>query len=258
MEDNCRGFKDALGKLIEKGALLQYRMALDLKLVDSLTQEKLGKLQPPPFNDEYEQWYTESMQVVKQLLPDRFDDFKRLYRDDKRKDIDFVTYGVADYSIGLETRRGVRVLADGKAALPKLQQQVNILKAAHERLESVLFDMTEILQASLFDNELEAATELNNKGFVRGAGAIAGVVLERHHGKVCMRHGVTTRKKHPMINDYNELLKGANIVDVPTWRFIQHLGDLRNLCDHDKERDPKKDEVADLIAGVSKITKTLF
>jgi hypothetical protein len=45
---------------------------------------------------------------------------------------------------------------------------------------------------------------------------------------------------------------------MPTWRFIQHLADLRNLCDHKKKRDPKTEDIDELIEGVEKITKTLF
>ena len=54
------------------------------------------------------------------------------------------------------------------------------------------------------------------------------------------------------------MLKDNDVIDTPTWRFIQHLGDLRNLCDHNKDRVPKKEEVDDLIAGVVKIIKTIF
>jgi hypothetical protein len=47
-------------------------------------------------------------------------------------------------------------------------------------------------------------------------------------------------------------------LDVPTWRQIQRLGGIRNLCDHNKEREPTKDEVIELIGGVDKVSKTLF
>ncbi|CAH2399819.1 hypothetical protein MES4922_220074 [Mesorhizobium ventifaucium] len=42
------------------------------------------------------------------------------------------------------------------------------------------------------------------------------------------------------------------------WRFVQHLGDLRNKCDHKKQAEPTKEEVLVLIEGVRKITKTLI
>jgi hypothetical protein len=110
----------------------------------------------------------------------------------------------------------------------------------------------------MFDNEIEAAKELWKKGFYRGSGAIAGVVLERHLGNVCDKHNLKSHKKHSTINDLNQILKNNNVIDTATWRFIQHLGDLRNLCDHNKDRDPKKEEIGDLLSGVSKSTKTIY
>ncbi len=54
------------------------------------------------------------------------------------------------------------------------------------------------------------------------------------------------------------MLKKDGIIDTPLWRQIQRLGDIRNLCDHNKEREPTREDVQELIDGVEKITKTLF
>ncbi len=81
------------------------------------------------------------MRVVKQLIPDRLPDFVRQYRDDKRKQIDASTYGVSDYMIGIVTSQYDKVIADGTAALPKFEQQLNIVKSAIVRFDSVLFDI---------------------------------------------------------------------------------------------------------------------
>jgi hypothetical protein len=97
-----------------------------------------------------------------------------------------------------------------------------------------------------------------SNGFLRGAGAVAGVVIERHLEQVRISHNVPCKKQHPTINDFNELLKNAKVVDVPTWRQIQRLGDIRNLCDHNKQREPTKDEVVELIDGTGKLCKTIF
>ena len=40
--------------------------------------------------------------------------------------------------------------------------------------------------------------------------------------------------------------------------MIQRLGDLRNLCDHNKQREPIKEDVYELINGVEKVTKTIY
>lgn len=114
------------------------------------------------------------------------------------------------------------------------------------------------MQADLFDSELEVARELNKKGFARGAGAVAGVVLEKHLSEVCDNHNVKILKKNPTINDYNQSIKDADIIEVKDWRFIQRLADLRNLCDHDKKVEPKQEDIEELIMGVEKISKTIF
>jgi len=153
---------------------------------------------------------------------------------------------------------GTKVIADAKAAIPKFKQQLNIVKAVKRRLESSLFDIKQLVQADLFDSELDAAKELNKKGFARGAGAVAGVVLEGHLAQICEDHNIKIRKKNPTINDYNQLLKDNDVIEISTWRFIQHLVGLRNLCDHKKKKDPKKEDIEELIQGVEKITKKVF
>jgi hypothetical protein len=256
MESNISKFRDELKKLIKEGEQLQLSLAFELTPDDHDVKKQLKERKLPSFREKYEGWYSLAMQVVKQILPDRLDDFIKQYKDEKRKQIDASTYGIADYMIGIQVDGYTFV--DGKAAFPKYGQQLNILKSAQQSLESSLVQMVEVLQADLFDDELEKAKELCRKGFVRGAGAIAGVVLEKHLAHVCDRHGLKPKKKAPTINDLNQILKDVDVVDIPTWRFIQHLGDLRNLCDHNKNQEPSKENVNDLIDGVSKITKTLF
>lgn len=87
---------------------------------------------------------------------------------------------------------------------------------------------------------------------------MGGVVLEKHLGEVCSSHNVVLRKKEPAISDLNDALKGAGVIDTAQWRFVQHLGDIRNLCDHSKNIDPTDEQVQDFLLGVAKVTKTMF
>lgn len=121
-----------------------------------------------------------------------------------------------------------------------------------------MFDIRQLVQADLFESELESAGALAKGGFARAAGAVAGVVLEKHLRQVCDNHGIKVSKKNPTIGDLNDLLKQSEVMEVPQWRFIQHLGDLRNLCDHDKKVEPTREQVSDLITGVAKVAKTLY
>jgi hypothetical protein len=93
---------------------------------------------------------------------------------------------------------------------------------------------------------------------MRGAGAMAGVVLESHLAQVCEKHGIRITKIKPTINDYNQSLKSNNVIEIDIWRSIQYLGDLRNLCDHDKKVEPTIEQIKELIVGVEKITKSVF
>lgn len=262
METNLSRYKKDLERLINEGELLYFSLLFELNLISEKTKKELKttlkEMKLPSFRNEYETWYSESMELIKQILLGRLDDFVKLYKNDKRKKIDYLTYTLSDYMIGVVTTRGIQTIAEPKSAVPKFQQQLSILKSTQQRFESSLFDIKQLLQADIYDDELDAAHELLKKGFIRGAGAIAGVVLERHLLQICENHNINVRKKDPSISDYNDLLKQANVIEVSTWRYIQHLADIRNLSDHKKNREPKEEEVKDLIEGVAKIIKSIF
>lgn len=210
----------------------------------------------------YQLWYSKSSAVVKQLLPDRHAEFIDLYYNaGSSKKLTSDNFRIINALHGKCLSRyqdGIKhEIAGMSSAMVQYNTQYQILKSAQERLDSSLYDMEKILQADLFDSELEAATELNKKGFSRAAGAMAGVVLEKHFETVIKAHALILGKKNPCINDYNQKLKDEGVFDVVTWRFIQHLGALRNLCDHNKGVEPKKEDIDELIAGVDKIMKTV-
>ena len=214
----------------------------------------------PSFKVEYQAWYSEAKALGRQLLPDRLSDFTRYYEKPRsRKDITYTNYVIEDYLEGLTiTGQGDRKIVGPDAAIPRFAQQLSIVTSIQERFRSSLFDIRQLAQADLFDSELDAAKELAKNRFTRAAGAVAGVVLERHLKEVCGNHQVKIRKRNPQISDLNDALKGADVIDIPQWRSIQQLGDLRNLCAHDKESEPTSDQINDLLAGVAKVTKTIF
>ena len=241
MITNLEKYKKDLTELIANGDWLAIAMQADFRAEDfhksikkELNDEKkvadfITKL--PSFENDYQAWYSESLVLLKQLLPDRVSDFTKSYEKPKtrRKEITYENYVIEDALQGLRITRGGELVVGAYAAIPRFRQQLNIIKAINKRFESSLFDIRQLVQADLFDSELEAAKELNTKGFLRGAGAIAGVVLEKHLLQVCDNHGVKITKKNPSISDYNDKLKEAGTYETSTWWKIQHLGDLRNL-----------------------------
>lgn len=262
--DTKNKYKEDIEKLCDKGDHLMRGLYYELykrnpenfKNVDKKVLESFSK---DSFKDKYNSWYNESMCLIRQLIPERISDFVSYYKIEKRKSIDYETYTISDYLVGLIVQDSWgKTKVDTKSVLSKFEQQLAIVKSLKDRFDSSLYDIKQLLQADLFDSEIAVARELLKKGFLRAAGAVTGVVLEKHLSVVCQNHDLTSRKKTPSINDFNQLLKDNDVIDTPTWRNIQFLGDLRNLCDHGKERDPKKEEIEDLIDGTSKVMKTLF
>jgi hypothetical protein len=64
-----------------------------------------------------------------------------------------------------------------------------------------------------------------------------------------------TFKENALLSILNEACKDSSIYDLITWRKIQYLTDIRNKCAHDKISEPTRQEVGDLISGVSGILK---
>ena len=113
------------------------------------------------------------------------------------------------------------------------------------------------LFAELQDNEVAVARQLI-KINPRAAGALVGVVIESHLQKVAGAHGIKSARKRPTIAVLNESLKAASVVDIPAWRKISFLADLRNLCAHKKDSEPTKVQVDELIAGAEWLVKNVF
>jgi hypothetical protein len=264
---NIDKYKKDLDNLVDLGNRLLAAMYLEVspkEAKDSLKSqlkdeydEYLKKV--PDFRHKYQAWYSESKTLIKKLLPDRFDDFVRAYEKPKtRKSVEYGNYVIEDFLISLKVTRVGEVIVGPKAALQVYLQQLRILESVKERFKSSLFDIEQLVQADLFDSEIESAKQLSKNKFYRAAGVICGVILEKHLIQICQNHSIKINRSKPTINDLNELLKGEAVIEISSWRYIQHLGDLRNLCGHNGEREPNKEDIEDLINGVDKIIKTLF
>lgn len=260
-------YKDDLERLIAKGERLTLAMRYECRpeaFKERLREQVGGDEEEvadflrnlPSFQAEYQTWYSEAKVLVRQLLPDRFDDFSSYYETPKgRKELTAENYRISDCLIGIRKEEWGEMVGPS-AAIPRFQQQLAIVKAVKNSFESSLFKISQIVQADLFDSELEAAKALVKNGFLRAAGAVAGVVMEGHLAQVCKNRGITLRKRAPTIAELNDALK--DVIDFPQWRANQRLGDIRNLCVHKKGDEPTEEQVKDLVDGVMKLTKTLF
>lgn len=197
--------------------------------------------------------------MVAQLLPERLEDFSSQYeRPKSRREINYDTYRISDWLQNTQLSRGGTPLFDNnQRAANQVLIQLQILEAARLRFSSRLMDLRDMVIADLYDTELDKARGLLKQRLLREAGVVAGVVLEAHLQDVAKAHDLRIAKKAPTIADLNDPLRSAGVYDTPTWRFIQRLADIRNLCDHKKDREPTADEVLEFVEGVDKIAKTV-
>ena len=229
--------------------------------LDQATEEQKKTLEKffkgMTFQSKYHEWYAKSLSYISTFLPSRKNDFIDLYRKkdaEKRKEVSLLNYGIQDAIHGISRTFGG---VNRSFGITLFEQQLAILKSLIGTYESSINSLVFELQEQLLDDEIGSARKLI-KVNLRASGALAGVVLERHLKIICQNHSIPITKKNPTINDYNDLLKNNNIIELPVFRHIQLLGDLRNLCDHSKKEDPKLDDINTLIDGVEKIIKTVF
>lgn len=113
-----------------------------------------------------------------------------------------------------------------------------------------------MLEFDIFEKELDAARHLLKNKYYRSAGAICGVIIEKHLTNILNNNNILITKKNPGINDLNSLLYENQLIDSTKFKFITFLADIRNKCDHNKDVEPTKEEIHDLIEGTQKIIKT--
>jgi hypothetical protein len=197
---------------------------------------KLENIEKGQINQKYQNWYTRCLGLMRSLRPERAAEFVACYEPDpKRKSVDWETYSIKDYLLGMVVTRGYqkeKVFEPFGSFQAKMQHQLNIVIALLETIDNRIVNARTIIQADLFDTELETA-EAESKA-------------------------IKLPKKNPTIADFNEALKGSDTIDIPTWRHIQRLADIRNLSVHSKERDPTKEEMQNLIIGVRKYIAELM
>ena len=243
-------YEDDIGKLIEEGAQV-------VSLFHSGDHSSSG----------YESWYSEAKILVQQVLPERLSDFVQYYEGPDPRSANKITTP-ADYTVkhamqGVTTKvafgNGIRGI-NPSDALPSIKAQLGIVKSAEKRFDSSLFDISTMVRADLFDDEIEAADELNTNGYYRAAGMIAGVVLESHVRVVVTKFspkGSHQAKKKLKFNDCIEYLKKNKVIDVVAWNKLRYLMSIRNNCAHSEEKEPTKGDIDSFIKGVHEVIKVV-
>ncbi len=99
------------------------------------------------------------------------------------------------------------------------------------------------------------AKALFRAGYFTAAGAIAGVVLERHLKDLCNSQTPVLVARGETINPLNDALKAAQVYDQTQARRVQVMADIRNRCGHSVPEPPTKEEAWELIDDVGKFLR---
>jgi hypothetical protein len=130
-----------------------------------------------------------------------------------------------------------------------LQQMKAVFMAAKEDFEGgYLNSVRNLVQAEVFDNELDQAKELLNSGYASAAAVIAGVVLETTIRNLCSDNGLASGKLDKMNAD----LAKQSVYNSLVQKRITALAGIRNSAAHGKTEEFNKDDVSAMIDEIER------
>lgn len=104
-----------------------------------------------------------------------------------------------------------------------------VFLAAKEDFEGgYLNTVRNLIQAEVYESELEQARELLDAGYSLAAAVIAGVVLETTVRNLCTEHGIS----HGKLDKMNADLVKANVYNVLQQKRITAMAGIRNAAAH--------------------------
>lgn len=144
----------------------------------------------------------------------------------------------------------------GSSDTPKrLRQLIPIINAAYDDLKNgFLITFKQIVQAEVFDSELEQAKSLLESGYKNAAAVIAGVVLETAIKELCLNNNIDLEKKN--LNRLNEDLAKAGIYNTLQQKQILALADIRNKAAHGDYAEFTKEDVERMISDIERFLLT--
>jgi hypothetical protein len=129
----------------------------------------------------------------------------------------------------------------------KFQKLKAIFLAAKEDFEGgYLSSIKTLVQAEVFDSELEQAKELLGAGYLSAAAVIAGVVLETALRELCDKENIP----HGKLDKMNADLAKAGKYNKLMQKRITALADIRNSAAHGKVDEFTKQNVVNRIDEV--------
>lgn len=125
-----------------------------------------------------------------------------------------------------------------------LIQRKAVFEAAKEDYEGGYCNsVRSLIQAEVFESELDQARQLFDAGYMTAAAVIAGTVLETTLRELCDRDGLPRGKLDKMNAD----LSKAGVYNLLVQKRITALADIRNNAAHGNSSSFASDDVRDMI-----------
>lgn len=129
------------------------------------------------------------------------------------------------------------------------QQLRAVLQAAQEDFEGgYITTLRAIVQAEVYDSEIDQARGLLSRGYHVPAAVVAGVVLETAIRQLCANRGIVAGKLDKMNAD----LCKAGLYTLLVQKRITALADIRNNAAHGHPEKFNRDDVDDMIRQVER------
>lgn len=136
-----------------------------------------------------------------------------------------------------------------------LKRLIPILIAAYDDLKGgFLVSFKQIVQAEVFDSELEQARSLLKSGYKNAAAVIAGVVLETAIKELCLNNSIDLEKKK--LTRLNDDLAKAGVYNTLQQKQITALADIRNNAAHGDYEKFTHQDVETMIKDIERFLLT--
>lgn len=137
----------------------------------------------------------------------------------------------------------------GESNFSVLKRVKAVFSAAKEDFEGgYITSVKNLIQAEVFDSELEQATELLEAGYATAAAVIAGAVLETTLRNLCDANSIA----HGKLDKMNADLAKAGVHNALVQKNITALAATRNSAAHGKTGEFSKEDVKHMIAEINR------
>ena len=205
--------------------------------------DRLSKTSGDEVRYEYNKWYGSALEIIKRVNKGILKEFENAHANNQKFLAQEDLYN--DYL----RKKHYLIFQDN------LQIQKGLLHSTDGALEIKALDVTTLVTADLIENELDQAKLMLKQGFIRCAGALAGVTLESHLKLLHKQLGIQWDRGDGLNVLGQRLRKNSVDFTLGDEKKVIAMADTRNKCDHKDQDEPTIDEVIELIDDVGRFTQ---